>query len=509
CTGGTITANAGAGTVSYTGGTVGAGATCTVQADVTSSTPGSHVNLTGDLTSSAGNSGTATDTLAVVGPPGFAKAFSPNPMVAGNVGTLTFTIDNTAGGAAVGSLAFTDTLPTFVEIAATPNATTTCTGGTITAPAAGTTISYSGGTVPASSTCTVTVDVTTDFVRDHVNLTGDLTSAAGNSGTATDTWMVIPPTPSPPAFSKAFGPAFINLGGVSTLTFTIDNSGNTFGVADLDFTDDLPTGVEIAPTPNASTDCIGGILTAPAAGTQIAYSGGAVNPSVSCTVSVDVTSSTLGSHVNTSSALDTSAGTAPAATDTLSVVVPPLFSKAFSPDLIFSGGTTTLTFTIDNTANASAVPNLAFTDAMPAEIQVAATPNASTTCTGGTITAVAATTTVSYTGGSLAAGATCTVSVDVTSSAIGIHTNLSGDLTSSAGSSGTATDDLTVSDLPAFTKAFSPPAIDPAQISTLIFTLDNSQGAIPANALDFTDVMPAAIEVAASPNASTTCAGGI
>ncbi|MCP3956603.1 MAG: CSLREA domain-containing protein, partial [bacterium] len=507
--GGLVTANAGASSITLAGGSVTTGGTCTVSVKVTGTAVGAHVNTTGALAYAGLTGSTATDTLFVNGPPTFSKAFSPNAMVAGNVGMLTFTIDNTSNPAMVTSLVFTDDLPEFVEIAATPNATTDCGSGLVTAPATGTTISLTGGSVPAMMSCTVTVDVTTVFVRDHVNLTGDLTSDAGNSGTATDTWMVIPPTPSPPAFSKAFSPEYINPGDVSTLIFTVDNMANAFGVADLTFTDDLPANVEIAASPDETTDCIGGAITANPGGTQIMYTGGAVDPSTACTVSVKVTSSTLGDHLNTSDPLDTSAGTAPAATDTLSVVVPPLFSKAFSPDLIFSGTTTTLTFTIDSMANDADVPNLAFTDNMPTEIEVAATPNATTDCGAGVVTANPATSSIALAGGTVTAGTTCIVSVTVTSSDIAIHTNLSGDLTSSAGSSGTATDDLTVSDLPAFTKAFVPPAIDPAQISTLIFTLDNSQGAIPANALDFTDVMPAAIEVAASPNASTTCAGGI
>jgi hypothetical protein len=51
--------------ISYTGGTVPAGAVCTVSVDVGSVTAGTHVNATGSLTSSLGDSGTATDTLTV------------------------------------------------------------------------------------------------------------------------------------------------------------------------------------------------------------------------------------------------------------------------------------------------------------------------------------------------------------------------------------------------------------------------------------------------------------
>lgn len=60
---GTLTAVAGASTISLTGGSVGTMSTCSIMVNITSSIGGAHVNTTGDLSSSLGNSGTATDTL--------------------------------------------------------------------------------------------------------------------------------------------------------------------------------------------------------------------------------------------------------------------------------------------------------------------------------------------------------------------------------------------------------------------------------------------------------------
>jgi hypothetical protein len=51
------------------------------------------------------------------------------------------------------------TSPAAMVVAATPNDPTTC-GGTVTANAGSDTISFTGGTVAASDTCTVQVDVT-------------------------------------------------------------------------------------------------------------------------------------------------------------------------------------------------------------------------------------------------------------------------------------------------------------------------------------------------------------
>jgi len=130
----------------------------------------------------------------------------------------------------------------------------------------------------------------------------------------------------------------------------------------------------------------------------------------------------------------------------LSNSVPPSFSLAFSPASVGVGATSTLTFTIDNSANAVSATSLGFTNNLPAGVTVAAAPSASTTCTGGTLTATASSGTISYTGGTVVAGATCTVSADVTPGSIGNFANTSGNLTSSLGNSGTASDTLTGAD---------------------------------------------------------------
>ena len=151
------------------------------------------------------------------------------------------------------ALAFTDNLPAGVVVASTPNTSTTCTGGTLTAAAGGSTITYTGGTVSAGAGCTVSVDITSSTDGTYANTTGDSASSLGNSGTAGDSLRV---NPQPP-FSKSFltNPSAID--GTSTLEFTIDNSGSTVVASSLAFTDNLPSSVVVASTPNASTTCTG------------------------------------------------------------------------------------------------------------------------------------------------------------------------------------------------------------------------------------------------------------
>ena len=152
----------------------------------------------------------ATDDVEVLNllPPAFSKSFDITEIGPGSVSTLTFTIDNTASADGVTDLDFTDNLPAGMTIATPANVTKTCGLGTVTAPDGGTTISYTGGTLGAFSTCTITVDVTSSTPGTHTNTTGDLNSSSGNSGTATANLTV---ATNRPGFSKSFSPGSVEL----------------------------------------------------------------------------------------------------------------------------------------------------------------------------------------------------------------------------------------------------------------------------------------------------------
>lgn len=156
---------------------------------------------------------------------------------------------------------------------------------------------------------------------------------------------------------------------------------------------------------------------------------------------------------------------------------PPVFSAVFSPDAIIQGETSTLTFTIDNAANVAAVTSLDFSNNLPAGLEVADPAHASTTCTGGTLTAVAGAGTLSYAGGTVAAGATCTVSADVRATAGGSVVNISGNLTSSLGNSGSASDTLEVTAdtaAPVLTLEGVPETFEAGDIFSLTFTFSEN-----------------------------------
>jgi LPXTG-site transpeptidase (sortase) family protein len=258
--------------------------------------------------------------------------------------------------------------------------------------------------------------------------------------------------PNPPTITKAFSPGSIALNGTSTLTFTLANS-NSIALTGVTFTDSLPSGLQVAATPSASTTCGGTPTWAPAAGaTTLTFgspTGATIPASGSCTVSVTITGTAAGSYQNvsgfvTSTNGGTNTGSTGSAAASLTVLQPPGMTKLFSPNPILVNGTSTLTFTLTNPNQNNALNGVAFSDTYPAAL-VNTTPVSTTNTCGGTLSATAGVNSISLSGGSISAGSTCTVTVNVTSASTGTYANTSGTVSSTNGGTGnTASDSLTV-----------------------------------------------------------------
>lgn len=307
------------------------------------------------------------------------------------------------------------------------------------------------------------------------------------------------------SFAKSFNPAAIGPGSVSTLQFTITNS-DSVGVRSLAFTDNLPTNVIIATPANITSSC-GGIVSAPDGGSTITFNDGSVQANQSCTVSVNVTSSTIGMHQNVSGDLVSDLGNSGNAIADLTVdAALPGFSKSFSPSSINLGERSTLTFTIDNTANNSAVTNLRFMDNLPTGMVVADPANASTDCVNGLLSsATPGSSTIVFapqlvgSNDTLPAGASCSASVDVEANAAGLLGNISDELSSGGFfgaevSSGKASAVLavSVSNLN-LTKSFIDDPTAPGGTVTLEFTVSNLNRAETATNVSFTDDLDATL----------------
>src|SRR5207342_2861329 len=87
--------------------------------------------------------------------------------------------------------------------------------------------------------------------------------------------------------------------------------------------------------------CGGGTITATDGSNEVDLSGATIAASGSCSFTVKVTSSTLGSPVNTTSAISSSnGGNGAAANATLQVVQGPTMTFDFADDIVAAGHTT-------------------------------------------------------------------------------------------------------------------------------------------------------------------------
>jgi len=130
CSEGILSAPDGGGTISLSSAKLGASQSCTITVDIIASTPGLHTNPAITLTFAelAGDPPTSltADLTVVTTLPGFSKSFAPSSVSLGGRSTLTFTIDNSVNTSKIGSLDFTDNLPTGMVIADPAKASTDC-----------------------------------------------------------------------------------------------------------------------------------------------------------------------------------------------------------------------------------------------------------------------------------------------------------------------------------------------------------------------------------------------
>ncbi|MBR0347716.1 MAG: hypothetical protein IJI03_20895 [Rudaea sp.] len=329
-------------------------------------------------------------------------------------------------------------------------------GATVLAPATGsvTTTSGTGSTVTANTgttgfistaagtlyTITETASGTTTLGNYVQSISCTRNGIAFTPGGSPNAWTVTPNAGDAIdcVLTNANKPIVTTTKNASANPLVVGATGQTYSIvvtiaqgpttAPITISDVLPTGITLSGTPTVTgagatlSNCpsSGGNLTGCTLSTNLG------NGTYTITVPINVALNAVGASggtntVNLSGGGDTSCTSATgeacdASTTTTAVSTPPnvTMSKAFNPNPIASGGTSTLTITIANTqAGAIALTGIAFTDTFPTGMTVASTP-ASAQCSG----SVAATNgnpgSVSLSGGSLAAGATCQIQVAVT-----------------------------------------------------------------------------------------------
>jgi hypothetical protein len=454
-------------------------------------------------------------------PPVISKSFYKPSITAGGDSILTLTLSNSDSTAATITSPLIDTFPSGMFVAGP--ASNTC-GGTASATIGQSSVTLTGGAIPADRSCTVTVGVTAPVADAYINSVpaGALITSNGNNvspavATLTVT-TVTTPGMVPPALGKSFSPAAISLGGVSDLVLTLSNSNSVVDTMTAPLTDHLPVGLTVAGA--ASTTC-GGTVDAPIGSTTVTLTGGTIPANGSCTVSVNVSPDCGCSYYNSVSAgalqTDNGSNAAPAvATLTVTKTAPggpPKLGKFFYPDEIRPGEATTLKITLTNPDATVAPLTAPLIDHLPRGMVVDGLPGngADNTC-GGTLTATKGSAYITLTGGEIPADGSCKLTIFVSVKKAGTYVNSlhRGALKTSNGSNpDQANASLFVSESVGggtqLLKSFSPATIKNDGISTLTITLKNSYALSAKLTMPLDDKMPKGMVVHGS--ASNTCGG--
>ena len=475
---------------------------------------------------------------ATVAPFTQAKAVSSGSVFQGGNTTVTVTLSNNnyvdlANVSLLDSPLFNATgSPSEVTLASPASPSTTCSGvPAYNAVAGSTSFQVSGLTVPQRGSCTVSFQVRVVVPgAGYVNTipTGDVAGTATINGTAALQNPASAATASLTVNSvlsvaKSFSPAAVSASnGTSRVTVVISNLGAQ-SLTNLQVVDPLPTSLQLAASPNPSTSCAGNTsFTAVPGASSATLAGATVAGNGSCLFQFDVVTNGTGggaASVNTIPAngvtADNGVFNASPASGTLTKIAGSSVNvtKSFTPATLTSAGQTSrLQVVVDNSAGgAVALSNLGLTDNLPSGMTVAAVPASSTTCSGGTVAAVADGTTVALAGASLAAGSTCVFESNVTLVSAGTFNNTiaAAAVRNAQGVTNTNPFTANLQALAALgvAKSFNPTAVTPNSPSRLTIRLINSQ-ALQINLLGVTDVFPTGV-VAASPSAaSTTCSNG-
>ena len=531
--GGTATASAIAtnpGTLALSGGTLAAGASCTLSVNVQSALSGNYTNTlpVNSVSSSIGGNAVAASATVSVNAPSISKIFSTASVPLNGTATLTLTLSNPTAVAMTGA-AFTDNLPVGLVASVAGG---TCSG---TKTASGGTVTLAGGTIPANGSCTVSATVTGSTVGLKVNtiaagdltVTGPIASANGTPSSASISVLAAP------MVSKSFSASpILPMTGVSTLQIVLTN-GNSVGLTGVGFTDTFPTtpgAMTLANLTNSNscggtlTDNAGAALTVGSTGVRL--SGASIPSNGACSITVNVKTNLTGDYTNTIAASpgagfvtsNEAGGNTVAASANLAVrLAAPTLTKSFSPSTITAGGASTLTLTISNPSTTQSIAGAALSDVFPSGMKVFSTPALSNSC-GGSVSpgGVAGDGSINLSGATIpfnAGGtASCIVSVQITSNTVvaapGV-TNTTGTVTSTnAATSNTASANLIINapppTAPTIAEAFAPASIGSGDITTLSFTLGSSNSGALTNAT-FTDTL--SNMSVASATIGGTCAG--
>ncbi|WP_299288943.1 hypothetical protein [uncultured Tateyamaria sp.] len=329
-----------------------------------------------------------------------------------------------------------------LELSDTPNFSHTCAGGTLSAPSPNNITLSNAGFPSGERFCAFSADVVSPLGSGSETRLGSAFAVLENVPTSSGRYFISSENrtgtlnwgPVETALNTVFLPNVVDSGDPSTLRIEIDNTAaGAIPLTEVALTDFLPTGMIIAPTPNArfstvTGTCDSGLVTALQGEDRLSLSGASIGSASRCRIEVDVVTTRRGNLTN-----DVPAGSVTSrenATNSQAAAASLLSNegvslvKAFSPSLIEEGQISTVSISIANATSSAITPDLAsaLIDDLPNGMTVAAVENFTAECGIG-LSANSARTRVVLSGGTVPADTVCVVTFDVTVPLAGEYQN--------------------------------------------------------------------------------------
>ena len=404
--------------ITFSGGSILNGGTCTVTFTVLTANNAATGNRNNDLPVGtvtgvpAGGGPSVSNRLLIRGVLDVravatgSKAFSPGTVSAGADSLLTITVTrpgNLTNGQAAPlwtSFTITDPLPGSgaTQHTVSPNNPpagpppgNACPGSFSPALSSGaTSFTFASDPLPANFTsCVIRVNVRTPTSLASPNPAqnaipaGNLVvvTGAGNYSNGSSITANLTRVGATVTLTKSFDPATIPLNGLSTMFVRIVNTGpNAVNLTGVGLIDNLPAGLRLSSTPGAvftgGAGCSLGTLSAPALGTTVTLSNATVNAGKICSIQVQTQATVAGNLINQipSQALGSTQGITNvepvAATVTSTGLADLQITKTDGVTTVNANGTTTYTVVVTNPVGAgiSDVAGATFTDNEPAGV---------------------------------------------------------------------------------------------------------------------------------------------
>lgn len=219
-----------------------------------------------------------------------------------------------------------------------------------------------------------------------------------------------------PSIELTFSADTISLDQTVRATYGIRNPYLGY-TTNIGFTHNLPSGLQVAPDPDVTSRCSGlGTISAVPGSNSISVSG--FTSDGYCDISVVLKPTAPGTITTATGGVTTKETEQGSPSNQASLTVKalgPSLKLSFGQPVIAAGSNVALQFALSN-PNAISLSGISFTQTLPSQLKVV---SANASACGGTVTATAGSSQISFSGGTLAANASCNFSVQITSQQVG------------------------------------------------------------------------------------------